>query len=120
MILLVILGLVTWYYFPETRAMLLDAAEPIVLPIAKWGAQEEMARVGRNAVDQERLTGVLPQGHAWLDWLDYRYGTEEARRDLWGSVYQLTVWEDSVWILSYGPDRTRGTEDDFHVVAPRG
>jgi hypothetical protein len=78
-----------------------------------------MAQVGRNAVDHERLTGELPAGRAWLEWLDHRYFSPELRRDPWGSVYQLSVWQDSVGILSYGPDRTRGTEDDFHVPTRR-
>ena len=119
LILLVILALVTWYYFPETRAILMDAAEPIVRPIVRWGIEDEMAQVARNVVDHERLTGRLPTGAAWLDWLEYRYSSDEARMDPWGSVYQLSVSKDSVWILSYGPDRTRNTEDDFSVSAPR-
>jgi hypothetical protein len=40
-----------------------------------------MAQVARNVVDQERLTGVLPSGSAWLDWLRYRYATPEAATD---------------------------------------
>jgi hypothetical protein len=119
LLLLLILGLATWYYFPETRAMLLDVAEPIVLPILRWSVEDEMTQVARNAVDQERLTGRLPAGPAWLDWLHYRYATAEPRTDPWGSTYQLIAAKDSVWVLSLGPDRTRGTEDDFAVSQPR-
>ena len=119
LILLLILALVTWYYFPETRAILMEVGEPIVRPIVRWGIEEEMEQVARNVVDHERLTGRLPTGAAWLDWLDYRYSSAEARTDPWGSVYQLSVGNDSVWILSYGPDRTRATEDDLSVSAPR-
>jgi hypothetical protein len=118
LVLLVILALVTWLYFPETRSLLLDAAEPIVLPIMRWSTEEEMATVGRNAVDHERLTGSLPSA-TWLDWLQYRYVSDEARIDPWGSTYQLEVSKDSVWTLSYGPDRVRGTEDDFRISTPR-
>ncbi len=119
LVLLIILALLTWYYFPETRAMLFDVAEPIVLPITRWSTREEMTQVGRNVVEHERLTGRLPAGGAWLEWLEYRYAAEEARTDPWGSTYQLTISTDSVWILSYGPDRTRATQDDFQVVTPR-
>lgn len=119
LVLLIILALVTWFYFTETRAMLLDAAEPIVLPIVRWNSREEMSQVGRHVVDNERLTGTLPTGGAWLDWLDYRYAAEEAAKDPWGSFYQLIVWQDSVGIVSFGPDRTRMTGDDFQVVTPR-
>jgi len=120
LVLLVILALLTWYYFPETRAMLLKAAEPVTLPIIRWSTEEEMAQVGRNVVDQERLTGKMPRGADWLKWLEVRYASDEARTDPWGSIYQLEVWKDSVWIVSAGPDRIRATDDDFHVTTPRG
>lgn len=120
LLLLLLLALLTWYYFPETRAMLMDAAEPLVLPVLRWSTEEEMRQVARNVVEQERLTGQLPSGAAWLGWLDYRYAGEDIKRDPWGTLYQLEVSEDSVWVLSYGPDRTRDTDDDFRVSAPRG
>ena len=119
LLLLAILAVVTWFYFPETRTMLLDLAEPVVLPVLQWSTEEEMATVGRNAVDHERLTGSLPVGSQWLDWLEYRYVSDDARTDPWGSVYQLEASKDSVWTLSYGPDRVRGTADDFRVATPR-
>lgn len=118
--LLIVLCLLTWYYFPETRAMLLDVAEPAVVPVVRWSAEEEMGQVARNVVEHERLTGVVPGGPEWLDWLDYRYSVEEIKRDPWGTIYQLEVGPDSVWVLSFGPDRVRGTDDDFRVAAPRG
>jgi hypothetical protein len=40
-------------------------------------------------------------------------------QDPWASTYQLEASRDSVWILSYGPDRTRNTDDDFRVATPR-
>lgn len=118
--LLVVLGLLTWFYFPETRAMLMDVAEPVVVPVIRWSAEEEMAQVARNVVEHERLTGFVPAGREWLGWLDYRYSVEDMKRDPWGTIYQLEVSPDSVWILSFGPDRVRATEDDFRVAAPRG
>lgn len=117
--LLCVLGLATWLYFPETRAMLLDAAGPIVLPLARWSTEEEMAQVARNAVDQERLTGELPLGPAWLGWLEDRYAEPEVTQDPWGTTYQIHASKDSVWVISYGPDRTRDTPDDFGVSTPR-
>lgn len=118
--LLVLLLVATWYYFPETRAILMDVAEPVVVPIIEWSTEEEMRQVARNVVERERLTGQVPSGAGWLAWLDYRYSTEEMKLDPWGSVYQLEVSQDSVWVLSLGPDRVRATEDDFRVAAPRG
>ena len=118
--LLIVLALVTWSYFPETRAILLDVGEPIVVPVLRWSTEEEMAQIGRNVVEHERLTGEMPAGTGWIGWLDYRYLSDEIKRDPWGSVYQIEVTADSVAILSFGQDRTRGTEDDFRVLTPRG
>ena len=117
--LLLLLALVTWAYFPETRAILLDVAEPIVTPIVRWSAEEEMGQIGRNVVEHERLTGGVPTGSAWLSWLVYRYPSVAFRVDPWGSTYQLEVTRDSVAIVSFGPDRTRHTDDDFRVLTAR-
>ena len=120
LLLLVLLGLLTWYYFPETRAMLLDAAEPIIVPVVRWSTEEEMDQIARNVVEHERLTGEMPSGAAWFGWLEYRYPSQDLTVDPWGTVYQLEVSRDSVWVLSFGPDRTRQTGDDFRVGSPRG
>ena len=76
--------------------------------------------MGRNVVEHERLTGQMPSGSGWLAWLEYRYPSDDITEDPWGSVYQLEVSRDSVWVISLGPDRTRQTGDDFRVVTPRG
>lgn len=120
LVLLVILGLCVWYYFPETRAMLADAAAPVIVPVVTWGAREDMEQIARNVVEHERLTGQLPSGAAWLEWLEYRYATDDIWRDPWGSVYQLEVEQDSVTVISLGPDRERGSADDFAVSTARG
>lgn len=118
--LLLVLAVAVWYYFPETRAMLVDVAEPVIVPVKRWSTEEEMRQVARNVVEHERLTGEMPSGARWLEWLDYRYSGDEIKRDPWGSVYQLEVSRDSVRIVSLGKDRIRGTDDDFSVTAPRG
>ncbi len=112
-------ALVTWAYLPEARALLLEAAEPLVVPIQRRSTTEEMEQMSRNVVEYERLTGQLPEGPSWLGWLQERYRADATTRDPWGSVYQLVVWDDSVGIVSLGPDRTLSTEDDFRSVARR-
>jgi hypothetical protein len=120
LVLLVILAICVWVYFPETRSMLIDAASPVVDPVLRWSAKEEMAQIGRNVVAHERLTGEVPTGARWVPWLEYRYSSADMHRDPWGSYYQLEMGSDSVSILSLGPDRVRGTSDDFRVLSPRG
>ena len=119
LILLIVLGLVAAYYFPDSRQVMHDVAAPVVVPIVQWATQAEMGQVGRNVVEHERLTGKLPDRRSWTAWLDYRYTGDELKQDPWGTRYQLRVWADSVAIVSAGPDRIRSTEDDFFVVTPR-
>ena len=119
LILLIILWFVVTYYFPDSRTWLTQVSRPLWVPVVKWNTKEEMKQVGRDVVAHETSTGKLPDRRSWLEWLDWRYPMEDLRLDAWGSTYQLKVWADSVAIWSYGPDRTRNTEDDFQVSQPR-
>ncbi len=114
LILLIALGFVVSYYFPDSRQWLKQWTQPIWIPFVKWDTKEQMAQVARGVVRSERLTGELPDRRNWRNWLDYNYSTE-LKQDPWGSVYQLKVFADSIAIWSYGPDRIPNTEDDFQV-----
>ena len=119
LILLVILGISAAAYFPDSRQMLMEASEPIMVPIVRWVTTEEMSQLGRDVVAYEQTTGQLPDRRGWLDWLEWRYTLDDSKQDAWDTVYELKVWADSVGIQSYGPDRTRNTEDDFIIVTLR-
>ena len=119
LILLVILGFVSTYYFPDSRQAMENAAGPLIAPLIRWDTKAEMTVVVGNALDHERLTGKLPDRRSWSQWLEWRHPGDEMEQDPWGSQYQLRVWADSVAIVSTGVDRTNGTEDDFSVVVPR-
>jgi hypothetical protein len=123
LILLGVLCVLAWSLFPESRAILLEVAAPVVQPFDTWGAldEEKMERLGRNVVAHERLTGEIPEGEgAWQAWLAERYRSEDIARDRWGSKFELVVWSDSVGITSPGPDGIPGTEDDLQIAMPRG
>jgi len=119
LILLIVLWFVVTYYFPDSRTWLVQVSRPLWVPVVKWDTKEEMKQVARDVIGHEISTGKLPDRRSWLDWLEYRYPMEDLRLDAWGSTYQLKVWADSVAIWSYGPDRTRATEDDFQVSQAR-
>ena len=119
LVLLIILGFCAAYYFPDSRQMLVEVAEPVMVPLVRWSTTEEMGQVGRDVVGYEQSTGNLPDRRGWIEWLDWKYPLEDNKRDAWDNVYELRVWADSIGIMSYGPDRTRNTEDDFTVVTPR-
>ena len=117
---LLIVGAIAASYFPDSRQVLLNITEPLVLPMIKSNALEEMERIGRNVIDYEHLTGNIPHRTDWISWLNFRYQFDAQRRDPWGSAYELGVTADSVLIISYGPDLVRATEDDFDFVTARG
>ncbi|MCG6954985.1 MAG: type II secretion system protein GspG [Gemmatimonadetes bacterium] len=119
LILLIILLVVVVYYFPDSRTMVGEWTRPLWTPLLRWDARQEMAQVANDAVNEEIRNGKLPDQRRWSQWLDYRYAMDEMKKDPWGSTYQLKVWADSVAVVSYGPDRLRGTADDFQVSAPR-
>jgi hypothetical protein len=114
-----VLGISAAYYFPDSRQMLLEASGPVMVPLVRWSTKEEMGQVGRDVVAYEQSTGQLPDRRGWLEWLDWKYALEDSKQDAWQTVYELKVWADSVGVVSYGPDRTRNTEDDFTVVTLR-
>jgi hypothetical protein len=118
-VLLLVLWLVVTLYFPDSRTWLKGVTEPVWLPVVKWDTKEEMKRVGRDVVNYEVLSGKIPDGRNFTDWLNTKYSTYELKQDPWGSTYDLRVLVDSVAIVSYGPDRTRSTDDDFEVSEPR-
>lgn len=119
LVLLIVLWFVVTYYFPDSRVWLTETSRPLWIPFVKWDAREEMKQVGRDVVNFEILTGKLPDRRSWLEWLDYRYSMDQLKHDPWGSTYQLKVFADSVAVWSYGPDRTRITDDDFQVATLR-
>ncbi len=119
LLLLIVLWLAVTYYFPDSRHMVKQWTRPLWVPLVEWDAKEEMLQVGRDVVNEEQKNGKLPDQRRWMQWLDYRYSMNQMTHDPWGSTYQLKVWADSIAIVSYGPDRVRGTADDFHVTVPR-
>jgi hypothetical protein len=119
LILLIILGFAASYYFPDSRRMLVDKTKALWVPVVEWNTKQKMRQVARDVADEERETGQVPDRRDWKQWLDYRYTMESSKTDAWGSVFGLRVLADSIEIISYGPDRKPGTDDDFTVAVPR-
>ena len=119
LILLILLGLSAAVYFPDSRQMLADILDPVIAPINRWSTKDEMRRVARDVVAYEQSHGQIPNRTGWVEWLEWRYVVDETWKDPWGSAYELVVLADSLGIMSYGPDRTKETEDDFTIMAQR-
>lgn len=119
LLVVIVLGVAAVLWFPDSRAMVMEVTEPVRNRVARWDLEEEMRQVVRDVASYEVNTGSLPDRRRWLEWLDYRYASNELKTDPWGSTYELKVWSDSVGIVSYGPDRVRETSDDLVVATLR-
>ena len=116
--LLILLGIVAAFYFPDSRQSILDGAMPVLVPVLEWSAKGEMAKIGRSIERQDRLQHRVPSRRDWVPYLEDNF-SGDAGKDPWGSLYQFEAWRDSFAIISYGADRERGTNDDISKVLRR-
>ena len=118
LILLVILGLAAGFYFPDSRAVLLDKGEPVLRPMLIWNAEREMEEIITGIQQMENVERRVPEKREWVKWINETY-TGDAHTDPWGSVYGYELKPDSFALISNGPDRTLKTEDDLRDVRVR-
>ena len=111
--LLIALGLVAALYFPESRAVVLEAATPVLTPLRRWQTQHEMDEVAREIRNHERENyGQLPAARGFPRWVGSRLGADGSS-DSWGGEYALLVQRDSFVVVSWGPDGLPRTPDDM-------
>lgn len=116
--LMIILGVSAAMYFPDSRQAIINKAMPVLTPILTRAANSEMRRISDELLTYDRGGRELPSRRLWLKWLKENY-PGELSVDPWGSVYQYYPWADSLALISYGPDKERGTEDDIRLVRLR-
>ena len=115
LLLLVALGIVAALYFPESRAVVLDAATPVLTPLRRWQTQHEMDEIAREIRTHERENyGQLPPARGFANWLVGRLG-QDAGLDSWGGEYALLLERDSFVIVSWGPDGLPRNGDDIRA-----
>ena len=118
LILLIILGLCVGFYFPDSRAMLMEKGGPVLSPFLAWGAQREIEEIAAGVQQQESTELRLPSKGEWLKWLQTHY-SDDVTHDPWGNIYQYEVSPDSFAITSNGADKIRKTADDIRDVRIR-
>lgn len=116
LLLLIVLGIVAAFYFPDSRAMLLEKGAPVIDPFLSMATNSEMDRIANDLMAYRRENfGRLPGRRQFATWLDDQYAGG-ANRDSWGNAYEYALGRDAFEIRSYGPDRIRQTEDDIVVT----
>ena len=118
LILLIILGICVAFYFPDSRAVLMDKGEPVLRPFLEWNAAREMEEIAAGVQQQETTELRLPSKGEWVRWVETHYAGDGSV-DPWGSLYQYEIQPDSFAISSNGPDRIRKTADDIRDVRVR-
>jgi len=107
-------------YFPRSRAVITDVAEPVLTPVLRWGTTNEVERIVEDLQNEVRTGRGLPQrGEDFRRWMRENYQGESSRFDSWGSPYVLVLRRGSFQVLSPGPDGERGTPDDIAVSGER-
>lgn len=116
--LLILVGLAAGFYFPKSRAVLLEKGEPVLRPLLVWNAQREIETVISGVQQQENTELRMPAKGEWTRWVEKHFAGDGSR-DPWGNLYQYDLWPDSFAVTSNGPDRIRKTADDIRDVRVR-
>lgn len=110
--LLIVLAIVAAFYFPDSRRMIIDMSGPVVNPVFRWQTTGEIDQIIRDLRSYEsEHFDQLPDRREWGSWLEQSYHGP-AGMDGWGTRYHFMTQRDSFYVVSYGPDRVYGTEDD--------
>ena len=111
--LVLLLALGVALYVPSSRAVIFEKAKPVIDPYLVMATRSEMEKVMQDLLLHERDNfGRLPDRRDFDDWMDRKY-TGGASLDSWGTHYEYSFTRDSIFLRSFGPDRTRASEDDI-------
>lgn len=119
-VLVVLVAAATWlYFFPAARVFGADATRPVLEPVFRWQARQEMTSIAHELQLYERENlGRIPDARRFQTWLESSFAGN-ATMDSWGTPYSLRLSRDSFAIESWGPDRTYDTADDMHLARRR-
>ncbi len=110
--LLILLGIVAAFYFPDSRRMIINSSGPVVNPVFRWQTTGEIDQIIRDLRSYEsEHYNRLPDRREWGAWMEQTYHGQ-GRLDAWGTRYHFMTQRDSFYVVSHGPDRVYGTEDD--------
>jgi Type II secretion system (T2SS), protein G len=115
---MILLGFSAALYFPDSRQVIIDRAMPALTPVLTRAANSEMSEITDELLRYDQIGRELPSRRRWLKWLDDNF-PDKTSVDPWGNVYQFYSWADSLALISYGPDKERGTEDDLRFLTIR-
>lgn len=99
-------------YFPSSREVVLDTAQPVIDPVLRWSTRGEMRQIVRDLEALSEIPRRFPlDEEEFRDWMEREY-EGDATTDPWGATYQLRLSSNDFSIVSPGPDGSFGTDDD--------
>jgi hypothetical protein len=98
----------TTSFFPDSDSDANMAADSLVL------SNHRLRVLGFLLWKEDRKTGHVPDSIASV-----LPAGSRASRDPWNQAVEMTVWRDSILLVSRGPDRTLGTLDDIRILVLR-
>ena len=110
-ILLILFGAAL--YFPQTRPVVVETLGPVFNPILAKQTRGEMDRIVRELQTMNEQGSTLPApGDRFQRWMDREF-FGRAKLDAWGVAYTLQLRNESLLLVSNGPDKRIGTPDDI-------
>lgn len=88
-------------------------------PVLRWSAEQEAQGIARDLRRREAAFLRIPQPGELQEFLARQHYSPRRGIDPWGTPYALILKDDSILIVSAGPDRRRGTPDDMRQGVPR-
>jgi len=117
-LLVLVIAFAVGLYFPESRAVIADYASPVVDPYLSMSTEAEMEDILDEVKTYQRENFErLPSERDFDEWIEARFAGEGSV-DGWGRGYEYRVDRGQIYLISWGPDGERGTEDDIQAVRP--
>jgi hypothetical protein len=119
LIIVIIVGLGAAFYFPDSRAMLLDRFSFAADPLMEWITVQEMRRVRGDLARWDDRRRAFPTNRDLPTWMRTHYQNDDTQYDAWGNPYWLVSNTRTFSVNSNGRDGIKGTEDDLSLSADR-
>lgn len=108
-------------YFPQSRAVVMGYAAPVINPVLRWSTTNEMERIVGDLENEAQTRSWIPEpGEEFQDWMARNYQGEDSRLDSWDRPYVLDIGRREFRLLSLGPDGERATADDIVITGESG
>lgn len=99
-------------YFPSSRQVIVDTAQPVIDPVLRWSTRGEMRQIIRDLEALSEIPRRFPlDQEEFREWMEDEY-EGDARTDPWGAAYEFRLSSNTFSIVSPGPDGQMNTDDD--------